>query len=186
MLRIVAVSVLLMLAGCASTAPTLTQRPAQAAHADYTINGRIAVKYNGERSSANLHWTHHDEADDILLLAPLGVTVAHIWHDATGMKLDASGKHYEARGSDELMQRVLGWSLPLDGLQYWVRALPRPSAKFEEQRDERGRLSKLQQDGWNISYTRYAAEGADSLAMRMMLQHENLEIVLVVDEWGAP
>src|SRR5512135_3321543 len=99
---------LLVLAGCASAPPTVaTLRPAQTGHAAFTLNGRIAVKYDHQRSSANLHWAHHaDETDDVLLLAPLGVTVAHIQRKAHGTTMDASGRHYAAQDSNERMQQV--------------------------------------------------------------------------------
>jgi outer membrane lipoprotein LolB len=177
------VLLLLALAGCASAPPSVTQRPVQAERAAYTLNGRISVKYDGERSSANLHWKHLADDDDVLLLAPLGVTVAHIRRDAQGAAMDASGRHYAAHNSSDLMQQVLGWHLPLEGLQYWVLALPRPGTEAEEKRDADGQLDMLRQDGWTIRYMRYAAQSPDSLPVRMTLRHEGLEILLLVDEW---
>lgn len=176
--------VLLALAGCA-TAPQIaaTQRPEQAENAAFTLNGRIAIKHDGERSSANVHWVHHAADDEILLFAPLGQTVARLQRNAAGVTLDASGKHYAAQGDGELMQHVLGWHLPLVGLQYWVMALPVPGEPSEIERDEHGQVGQLRQDGWNIRYTRYAAPSQDSLPTRMVLQREGLEIQLLVDEW---
>jgi len=174
----------LALAGCASAPPTgSTQRPADAEHVNYTINGRIAVKYDGQRSSAGLHWTHHADSDDVLLLAPLGVTVAHIQRDAQGAEMVASGRHYVAQDSDDLMQQALGWHLPLDGLQYWVLALSKPGTEAVVERGAHGQTSSLRQDGWDIRYTRYASQMPDSLPLRMVLQREGLEIKLLVDEW---
>lgn len=180
-----ALMLLLALAGCASAPPAITQRPAQPEHAAYTINGRVAVKYDGSRSSASLHWTHRPDTDDILLLAPLGMTVAHLQRDANGATLEASGKRYVAQNSGELMQQVLGWYLPLEGLPYWVLAQPRPGVEASVERDAGGQMSLLRQDGWSIRYLRYATQGADSLPLRMRLQSEGLEIQLLVDEWGV-
>lgn len=178
-----AVIIMLLLAGCASAPPqTALLRPEHGQTA-FTLNGRISVKYDGERSSANLHWKHLADDDDVLLLAPLGMTVAHIRRDEHGTEMDASGRHYAARDSGELMQRVLGWHLPLDGLQYWVLARPQPGVGAEEKRDIDGRMDMLRQDGWEIRYTRYAAQASDSLPLRMTLQREGLEILLLVDEW---
>jgi outer membrane lipoprotein LolB len=178
-----AVMIVLLLAGCASAPPqTVTLRPEHGLTA-FTLNGRISVKYDGERSTANLHWRHIANDDDVLLLAPLGMTVAHIRRDSQGAEMDASGRHYVAQNSSELMQKVLGWHLPLDGLQYWVLARPQPGVAAEERRDADGRVDLLRQDGWEIRYTRYAAQVADSLPLRMILQREGLEILLLVDEW---
>ncbi len=176
--------IVLLLAGCA-TAPHVvaTQRPAQPESVAFTLDGRIAVKHDGERASANVHWVHRVADDDILLLAPLGQTVARIQRNADGVTLDASGRHYTAQGDGELMQHVLGWHLPLAGLQYWVLGLPVPGQASELERDDHGHVSVLHQDGWNIRYMRYAAEASDSLPTRMVLEREGLVIQLVVDEW---
>jgi len=173
----------LLLVGCASTPPAVAIRPLDAEHMAFALNGRIAVKYDGEHSSSGMHWTHDADADDILMLAPLGVTVAHLRRDAHGAMLEASGKHYTAQDSDELMQQVLGWHLPLSGLPYWVMALPAPGTAANVEREANGQVRVLRQDGWAIRYTAYATPAADSLPQRMTMQREKLEIRLVVDEW---
>ncbi len=184
MRRIFATATLMMLAGCVTAPPvTATLRPAHAERAAYTINGRIAVKYDGTRSSANLHWSHTAEVDDVMLLAPLGMTVAHLRRDVAGAVLEASGKRYAAQDAGELMQQALGWRLPLDGLPYWVLAAPRPGDEAGMERDAQGQISVLCQDGWTVRYTRYAAQMPDALPTRMVLQREGLEIVLLIDEW---
>lgn len=183
MFRIASVTVLLMLAGCASAPPTQAVRQPHAAHLAFTLDGRIAVKYDGEHSSAGVHWTHDADADDILMLAPLGMTVAHLRRDARGATLETSGKQYTAQDSDELMQQVLGWHLPLSGLPYWAMALPAPGTAADVERETNGRVSVLHQDGWVIRYTAYATQATDSLPLRMTMQHEDFEIRLLIDEW---
>ncbi len=173
--------VLALLAGCASNPPAA--RPAQADLAAFTLDGRIAVKYDGQRSSGSFHWLHDAASDDITMLAPLGLTIAHIQRDAHGASLEASGKHYAAPDSAELMQRALGWALPLDGLPYWVMALPAPGIPASMERNDSGQVSLLRQDGWEIRYTAYTATTANSLPLRLTLQRDNLEIRLLIDEW---
>lgn len=175
--------IVLLLAGCASAPPKAALRPAQTEQAAFALDGRIAVRYDGEHPSGGIHWQHDADSDDILMLAPLGVTVAHIRRDASGATLEASGKRYAAQDSGELMQQVLGWRLPLSGLPYWVMGLPVPGSMASVERDAHGQISVLQQDGWNIRYTAYATQAADSLPLRMILQRDNVEIRLLIDEW---
>jgi outer membrane lipoprotein LolB len=175
--------VLALLTGCASHAVVKTmQRPAQP-DAPFAFNGRVAVKHDGEHSSAGLRWTHAANEDDILLLAPLGQTVAHIHRDPQGVTLDASGKHHVAQDAEALTQQVLGWELPLSGLRYWVMALPANGSAFDMQRDANGQATVLRQDGWEINYSHYATTAADSLPLRFSLRHEKLEILILIDEW---
>lgn len=121
--------------------------------------------------------------DEILLLAPLGQTMARINRNAKGVVLDTSDKHYAAQDTEELTRQVLGWRLPLDGLRYWVLALPDPESRSVVERDANGQVSTMRQDGWTIRYTRYTAQMPDSLPLRMNLQREEVEIQLLIDEW---
>jgi len=185
MFRFYSLALLLLLLGGCATAPTtsVSQRPAQPELAPFAFNGRVATKHNGERTSAGVRWTHRGAEDEILLLAPLGQTVARIYSDAHGVLLEASGKKYFELDAETLTERVLGWHLPLSGLRYWVLALPAAGTEAVIERAENGQLTLLRQDGWAINYTRYAAETPDSLPLRMTLQRDGMEMQLLIDEW---
>jgi outer membrane lipoprotein LolB len=193
--RYASFTLILLLTGCAS-APSTSQpqpvaRPAifdssASAQNPFVLIGRISVKLDGKRSSANIRWTHSAETDEILLLGPLGQTVARIHNDELEFILDTAEKRYTAQSTEELTQQVLGWRLPMAGLRYWVLALPEPKSKVSIKRNENGQISILQQDGWNIHYTRYAAQTPDSLPLRISLQREEMELQLLIDEWEIP
>lgn len=170
-----------LLAGCATDKARVARLPAGTPA--FVLNGRIAVKYDSRHSSGGFHWRHAADSDDITMLAPLGITVAHVRRDAQGASLETSGKQYIASSSDELMQRTLGWHLPLRGMPYWVRAKPMPGEPASITRDDNGQISQLRQDGWDIHYTAYAAGTADSLPLRMTMRHEQVQIRLLIDEW---
>lgn len=182
------VAAALILTGCATSPPSPQPlaRPTQAVQAAFALNGRIAVKHDGERTSSTLRWTHHSTEDEILLFAPLGQTVARIRRDAGGVVLDTAERHYSARDTEELTQRALGWHLPLEGLQYWVLALPAPGSEPSIERGASGQVNTIRQDGWEIRYTRYAAQQPDSLPLRMNLQRDGMELQLLIDEWEIP
>ena len=174
----------LWLVGCAhAPLPQPMTRPLSAEQKPFVLNGRIAVKHDGERSSSNIRWTHHAEEDEMLLLAPFGHTVARIYSDAHEVVLDTADKHYTAQNAEDLTGQVLGWHLPLAGLRYWVLALPAPESKANIEHDANGQISLMQQDGWEIHYTRYAAQTKDSLPLRISVRREGLELQLLIDEW---
>lgn len=174
---------ILLLAGCA-TAPVAVQRSVKA-DTPFVFNGRVAIKQGEQRDSAGVRWVHQAEEDEILLLAPLGKTVARIHRDAEEATLDASGKHYSSHDMESLMQRALGWKLPLSGLRYWVSALPAPEGEFQIEHDASGQVSLLRQQGWEIRYSRYATNTPDALPLRLNLKREGMEVLLLIDEWEA-
>ncbi|MBI3902583.1 MAG: outer membrane lipoprotein LolB [Nitrosomonadales bacterium] len=184
-MRSLVLSLSLLLGACATApVPQAVVRPAQVEQAAFVLNGRISVKYDGKRSPASIYWTHGAAGDEILLLAPLGQTVARIQCDAQGMAtLETAQKQYEAGNAEELMQKALGWSLPLDGLSHWALALPDPKSKAGIELDADGHVGVMHQDGWEISYLRYAVPAADSLPLRFTLAHDELEIQVLIDKW---
>lgn len=175
----------LLLAGCVGAPPAFQPvvRPAGAEQKPFVLSGRIAIKHDGDSSSANIRWTHRAEDDDIWLLTPFGQAVAHIHRNAREVILDTADKHYTAQDTEELTQQVLGWHLPLEGLRYWVLGLPAPESKASIEHDANGQMGIMQQDGWQIHYTRYAAQTPDSLPLRISLQREGMGLQLLIDEW---
>jgi outer membrane lipoprotein LolB len=176
---------LALLSGCALLPPhpAPVDRPEHPASVPFALNGRVSINNHGERHSAGLHWTHHEQSDEILLLTPLGQTAARVYRDASHATLDDGGKHYQDADAESLMEQVLGWYLPLDVLQHWVLGLPAADAPAQIERDADGRISLLHQDGWTVSYLRYADDSADSLPTRLKLEHEDLQLQLLIDEW---
>lgn len=174
-----------LLGGCTllPTIPVSVARPAQAESAPFALNGRISVNHQEKRHSAGLYWTHDARADEVLLLGPLGQTAARIRRDAAGAVLDDGAKRYQADDAESLMQQVLGWYLPLNGLHHWVLGMAAMGSTAQVERDGNGRIVTLRQDGWEVRYLRYAGDGADSLPTRLQLSREGLQVQLLIDEW---
>lgn len=181
LIRLILFFVFALLSGCA-TRPVMP-RPVQVDAASFAMNGRISVIHNGSRDAAGLRWVHLAQSDEILLLTPLGQTVARIYRDDANSTLDEGGRHYQDRDVESLMMQVLGWRLQLDGLHHWVLGTKAEGAALVE-RDILGRITVLHQDGWEVRYLRYADDRADSLPARMQLSRKDLQLTLLIDEWG--
>lgn len=175
----------LCLSGCATLfAPTpAPSRPDQVEATPFILQGRVAINYQGQRHSAGVRWDHQLASDEVLLLAPLGQTVARIQRDAQQATLEQGGKHYQAQDMQLLMQQVLGWHLPFTGLHHWLLGLPAPGGEAQIERDALGRVSVLRQDAWVVRYLSYGDEKVDSLPKRVSLQHADLQVQLLIDEW---
>jgi outer membrane lipoprotein LolB len=181
-MRLIALVLLMLLGGCASLPSVPAARPDQIETAAFALNGRIAVRHNGTRHSAGLRWVHREQSDELLLQGPLGQTAARVYRDAQGALLDDGGKQYRAADAESLMQQVLGWQLPLGGLRQWLLARTADGGAYIE-RDERGRIALLRQDGWEVRYLRYDGDAADSLPSRLQLSRDDLQVQLLIDEW---
>lgn len=184
-----------LLTGCA----TLTDKPVAvstvviepvvtgaAASANFELAGRVAVKDSKQSFSGGVRWQHTHTSDEILLLSPLGQTVAQIQRNSEGVKLTTSEqKTYRAADVESLTGQVLGWRLPLTGLQYWVRGVNSPPTSAAVDKDGAGRVVAIRQDGWEITYLSFFPSEPSQIARPrvLALQRGELEIRLVIDGW---
>ena len=184
-----------LLAGCA----TLTDKPVAvstaiiepvaigaATPANFELAGRVSVKDSKQSFSGGVRWQHNNASDEILLLSPLGQTVAQIQRNPEGVQLTTSEqKIYRAADVESLTGQVLGWRLPLTGLQYWVRGVNSPATSAAVDKDGVGRVVAIRQDGWEITYLSFFSpeQGQATRPRVLSLQRGELEIKLVIDGW---
>ena len=175
--------VLAVLAGCATPRVPQTLPGSSAAIGTFTLIGRVAVKVEQRGYSARLNWRHEAGADRLRIFSPVGTVIAELEADASGATLTTADKKvYRSGNAQALTREVLGWDLPLEGLQHWVVGRPEPKLPVQvEERDARGRLTKLTQDHWRIDYLAYTRESA--LPSRMLLAYDNLALRLIIDRW---
>lgn len=165
---------LLFLAGC-SVVPPRSASPDTL----FDLSGRIGVKYGDEGFSGNLRWIHRVRSDEVWLLSPLGQTVAHIQSDSAGAVLTTGDrKAYRSGDVEGLTATVLGWRLPLKGLDHWIRGKAAPDSPSNASYNTGSRLLQLRQDGWDIRYLRYFDGG---LPKEVMLQRPGIRIKFIID-----
>lgn len=180
----------LALAGCATPRAPSASLAANAATAQtvHDYRGRFSVRYeqNGETRNiyGNFQWHEQDDAVTLRLLDPLGQTLAVVTEAPASATLELPNRAPQtAPDVNELMQRALGFSLPVAGLQYWLKPMPAPGAHARAQTDPAtGRLSHLVQDGWRIDYLAYQDAPATGVKRIDLTRDEPpLGIKLVVD-----
>ena len=167
----------------------------------WKIQGRVAVKTANEGWQASLHWTRAVERHDIDLAGPLGSGRVRLSQDRLGAQLRDADQHtYHADSAQQLLYRVTGWDLPLEGLNYWVLGLPVPGVPWHKHLDAWGRLERLEQMGWNIRFLEYLQEGEYEVPAKLFMKREvgendmaaetdrlppqsTLELRLVIQRW---
>lgn len=152
----------------------------------FQLQGRIGVRHATDGFSGSLNWRHAPEDDEITLLSPLGQAVARIERNATGVTLETPEERHAAQDAAELTERILGWRLPLDGLQYWVTGHSAPGIVDHVTHDKTMNITRLEQQAWAIEYRDYRQVGYHALPTRIVMRNASLELRLVVDEWELP
>lgn len=192
---------IILLHGC-KTIPTTTQpdavattvlfdpsTSAQKAPAyDFNILGRIAIQDEKQSFSGSFRWQHLVEYDEILLFTPWGQAVAEITKDQEGVRLITSKlEAFYATDAEHLTEQILGWRLPLDGLQYWVQGIHSPLTTAEKDLDRQNQLLTIRQDGWHIHYNSFTPTPVSSVPLpriiNLFYENQNLKIRVIVDNW---
>jgi outer membrane lipoprotein LolB len=158
----------------------------------WQLKGRVAGKSNNQGFRAGVQWQQKQDNFVIDLHGPLGRKVAIITAAQGNVQLKTSkGENFQANDPEELMQRLFGYSLPVNGLQHWLLGIPDPSpssgqgsgqTRAELVLDEKGRLQQLKQAGWVIDYKRYH-ESVPALPALIQISNPTLNANIKVDAW---
>ncbi|MDH5552896.1 MAG: lipoprotein insertase outer membrane protein LolB, partial [Nitrosomonas sp.] len=107
--------------------------------------------------------------------------------DHEGVRLTTSEQQvFYAADVESLTEDILGWRIPLAGLQYWAQGTHLPTSIAMKDLDEHDRVVAIRQDGWLINYLSYTAQSEQKERPRVLtLNYEALQIRLVVDNWEA-
>ncbi len=186
---------LIALGGCATAPKPPVGAEVQAAWAtrqarlsqqrNWRISGKVAVNHEDEGWQAGLRWYQQNEHYKIEILDPIGRKIAQINGDLQAVRLTTSkGRSAQASNAETLMRKVLGWSLPVSGMRYWVLGIPDPRAEVGKlQLDDDGRIVQLKQGVWDVRYQYYMRTADVDLPARMILTSDRLKLVLVVRDW---
>ncbi len=162
----------------------------------WNIQGRLAMRTAEEGWQASLDWMREGGRHRIDLTGPLGRGHLRLTRDEQGAELrDADQHRWRAENPEQLLYRVTGWQVPLDGLNYWVLGLPWPGSAADQELDPQGRLKSLVQSGWDVRFMEYTRYGSLELPSKLFIKrhdggmndgpanHATLEVRLVIERW---
>ena len=156
----------------------------------WNLRARAAIRLQGEAHNIGLSWQRQTEKSTILLEAPFGQGVFRIETDVTaGYRLQLpDGRTFENKSAEALLENMVGWSIPISGLKFWIRGLPRPGSAYTPKLDQAGRARSINQDHWIISYPEYfdAEEAVPSLPRRIRLVSDKVTFKLIIEHWQQP
>ena len=153
----------------------------------WNLYARGALRLEGEAHNIGIRWQRYADGRFMMLLeAPFGQGVLRISATASGQYLLRlpDGQLFENSSAEALLHEVTGWSLPIDGLDYWVRGLPHPDSVHSLRLDSAGRAQSIRQDNWDIAYRDYFSEvNEPPLPRRLSLTNDKLMLKLVIERW---
>ncbi len=186
---------LLLLAGCAVQrekpvpadahllAGQAAREAALSAHPAWSLRGRLGVSDGKDSGSGSLDWTQDGADFRFSLHAPV---TGKTWllSGSPGHVVLEGVRDHPVAGVDAaaLLERELGWRVPVAELVDWVRGLRAPgSARIAFRTD--GLPAQIEQSGWSVRYLDYDQTRDPPLPRRIFASRGSWKVRLAVREW---
>lgn len=149
------------------------------------LKGLIAVHAKNDAWSADWQWQQRQRDYTISLIGPLGSNAVQLAGTPSVVTLATSdGKTFTSPNPETLLEKRLGWRLPVSNLFYWIRGLPVPTLPARKQFDAANRLTILVQQDWRIEYLRYTTVHHVDLPDKMVLTNPKLSAKIIINQWS--
>ena len=146
--------------------------------------GRISLDDGEQGGSGRLQWDVEQQNSVLDFHAAMGRGAWHLEIGPEGAVLEeANGIEQSAKGVNALIQERMGWSIPVDALQWWVRGLSAPGTSEIEELDREGLLIHLEQFGWSVDFNRYDSDAGVDLPVRLDARRDNYRVKLAIGSW---
>ena len=74
--------------------------------------------------------------------------------------------------------------LPVQRIRYWIRGIPAPQSSATETKNEKGLVSNISQDDWEIELDRYHDVNKLPLPGRIKINRQDTRITLIISQWS--
>jgi outer membrane lipoprotein LolB len=150
---------------------------------DWQLAGRLGVSDGRDGGSGSLEWRQDGGAFRFSVHAPVTGKTWVLSGDAHHVVLEGL-RERPVEGSDAaaLLERELGWHVPVAELTDWVRAArAQGDARIEFRGD--GLPAVIEQDGWTIEYPDYDAAHTPPLPRKVFASRGAYRVRLSVSRW---
>ncbi len=152
----------------------------------WNLNGRLSLVSKKESGMLTFYWSQNHERYLMRFIAPLGQGTYMLGNNGVNgvYFLTAKNKMLHAKDAETLLMQSVGWHIPVSSFRYWVRGLQEPGVDVINQRfDKEGRITKMQQAGWNIMIKRYMDVGGIYLPAKIFIHNDHFKLKLIIQAW---
>lgn len=190
-------SLLLMLSACSG----VSVKPGQPANwkayeqragrladvSEWSLAGKIALNDGDQGGSGRLNWVNRPDSAELDFHAALGRGAWNLKINPDYAVLtEADGETLSARSVNSLIQQRMGWPVPVEALQWWIRGLAAPGVVEQKTVDPEGLLVHLEQFGWTVNFSRYDLGPGIAMPKRLDASMDDYRVKLAVSRWQFP
>jgi len=155
----------------------------------WQLKSKVSLRFDEENLIFGLNWSQLPTNNYIVNISnPItGALVSKLSRtNGVVLLLADDGRTYRDNNEERLLRDHSGLTIPVKGMQYWVRGLSSPQYKIDNLvLDNAGRPQILQQAGWKIIYSSYVNNGTNALPRKINLSRgaEKIFIRIVAKNW---
>jgi outer membrane lipoprotein LolB len=151
---------------------------------EWGLLAKISLDDGDQGGSGKLQWRVEPGGSELDFHGALG---RGAWHLQIGpgraVLTEANGDIQSASSVNALLQDRMGWPIPVEALQWWVRGLAAPGEVEDQQIDSEGVLISMRQFGWYVEYSRYDNSAVVALPKRLNATMNDYRVKLAVSRW---
>ena len=153
---------------------------------NWQLVGRLGVSDGRDSGSGSLTWSQAGEAYRFELHAPVTGKTWLLTGDASHAELQGL-RDATVEGDDaaSLLQRELGWRVPVAELAWWVRGMRAPG-KAELSLRPDGLPARIVQAGWQVEFRDYDETQQPPLPRKLFAESGNYKVRLAIQRWQKP
>lgn len=150
----------------------------------WRLEGKISLDDGGRGGSGSLQWTVEPNYSELDFHGALGRGAWHLWiGPELAILREANGNEQYAKTVNALIQQRMGWPIPVEALQWWVRGLAAPAPIDSQQINAQGGLIHLVQLGWHVSFSRYDSSAGIAMPRGLDARRDEYRVKLAIKRW---
>ena len=188
------IAVAALVSGCATTSretidlPDLldwsTRQAVLAGSEQWYLKGRIGIRTEDDGFNAKLRWTQDRRRFDARVSGPLGIGNVKLEGNEQSVTLtDKDGIETRLGDAESELYFRYGWTIPVGSLPFWLLGIPDPDRPSQTEIDANGKLVRLVQGGWDVSFNRYREGAGQELPGRITASSSTTRVRIVIDDW---
>jgi outer membrane lipoprotein LolB len=162
----------------------VVREQALATHAAWSLRGRLGVSDGRDGGSGSLEWSQDGARFRFSVHAPVTGKTWLLAGQPGDVALEGL-REQVVKGEDAagLLERELGWRVPVAELVDWARGARAPGAAQIRFRAD-GLPAEIDQAGWNVEYLDYEQGHDPPLPSKVFASKGNYKVRLSIREWS--
>ncbi len=181
-----------LLAACQSQRHPIPNIPKQLGintPSSWAAKGRIGFFSKEHGGSLGFNLVQKADSYELRFFSPSGSQVGCLAGNNSQVRLFHPDGRIEAADKPEnLLNKHLGWSVPLEGMRYWVLGQTMPHSRYnpisKKISSSEGLIQSFEQLGWKISFDNYQERESYLLPARLTLIRPELKVKIVINKWA--